>query len=135
MVRLLQNKKCATHLSCLSAITSRPFLLVWGAGANALLVLLEVYAKAIKILNVHIHFSGVDHLLPSEEFPSETKMACYMILLMQLADKAEVLRVSPIHKEKLQNYLSNAVVQSATQTSTPLLDAGLDGEGEVIQVR
>ena len=62
-------------------------------------------------------------------------MACYMILLMQLADKAEVLRISPIHKEKLQNYLSNAVVQSATQTSTSLLDAGLDGEGEVIQAR
>ena len=79
--------------------------------------------------------TGVDHLLPGEEPPSETKMACFMVLLMQLADKPEVLRVSPTHKGKLLNSAASAVVQSATTTDTPLLDAGLDGQGEVIQVR
>ena len=61
-------------------------------------------------------------------------MACYMALLVQLADKPEVLRVSPILKVKLLNAVGSAVVQSATTTKTPLHDAGLDGQGEVIQV-
>ena len=77
----------------------------------------------------------MDHLLPSEKPASEAKMACYMALLMQLAAKPEVLRVSPIYKEKMLNAVASAVVQSATRTKTPLLDAGLDGQGEVIQVR
>ena len=58
-----------------------------------------------------------------------------MALLMQLAVKPEVLRVSPTHKAKLLNSVASAVVQSATTTETPLLDAGLDGKDEVIQVR
>ena len=62
-------------------------------------------------------------------------MACFMAFLMQLAVKPEVLRVSPTHKAKLLNSAASAVVQSATTTETPLLDVGLDGKDEVIQVR
>ena len=62
-------------------------------------------------------------------------MACYMALLMQLAAKPEVLRVSPIHKAVSNAAVASAVVQSAKLTETPLLDAGLDGRGEVIQAR
>ncbi len=61
-------------------------------------------------------------------------MGCYMALLMQLADKPEVLRISLIRKSEQLNYGASAVIQSATKTERPLLDAGLDGQGEVIQV-
>lgn len=57
-----------------------------------------------------------------------------MGLLSQLAAKSEVLRVSPLHSAELLNAVGNSIVQSATITDTPLLDAGLDGTGEVIQV-
>lgn len=77
----------------------------------------------------------MDHLLPSDDPPSETKMACFMGLLSQLAAKPEVLRVSPHQRAQELNSVANAVVQSATKTETPLLDAGLDGTGEVIQAR
>ncbi|CAM9625709.1 unnamed protein product, partial [Ectocarpus fasciculatus] len=77
---------------------------------------------------------GMDHLLPGKEAPSELRTACYMGLLSQLAAKPEVLRVSPLQSGSLHNAVANALVQSATTTETPLLDAGLDGTGEVIQV-
>lgn len=76
---------------------------------------------------------GVDHLLPGDDTPSEAKMACFMGLLSQLAAKPEVLRVSPLHRAQQHGLVANAVVQSATTTEMPLLDAGLDGSGEVIQ--
>ena len=62
-------------------------------------------------------------------------MACYMALLMLLSVKPEVLRISPTHIAEELASVANAVVQSATTTRTPLFDAGLDGQGEVIQVR
>lgn len=62
-------------------------------------------------------------------------MSCFMSLLAQLAAKPEVLRVSPLHRAQQHNAVASAVVQSATSTETPLLDAGLDGMGEVIQAR
>ncbi|CAM9167076.1 unnamed protein product [Ectocarpus fasciculatus] len=77
---------------------------------------------------------GMNHLLPGKEAPSELRTACYMGLLSQLAAKPEVLRVSPFQSASLHNAVANALVQSATTTETPLLDAGLDGTGEVIQV-
>eukprot|EP00752_Nemacystus_decipiens_P005062 g4596.t1 len=77
---------------------------------------------------------GVNHLLPGDDRPSEVKMSCFMGLLVQLAAKPEVLRVSLLHRARTLNSLANAVVQSATTTETPLVDAGLDGAGEVIQV-
>lgn len=77
---------------------------------------------------------GVDHLLPGEEPPSETKMACFMGLLSQLAAKPEVLRISPLHRAKQLNAVASAIAQSANTTERPLLDAGLNGTGEVIQV-
>ena len=58
-----------------------------------------------------------------------------MALLMQLTAKPEVLRVSPTHKAEMLNAVASAVVQSAAMTETQPLDAGLDGKGEVIQVR
>ncbi|CAN0117670.1 unnamed protein product, partial [Scytosiphon promiscuus] len=77
---------------------------------------------------------GLDHLLPNEKNPSEAKMACFMGLLSQLAAKPEVLRISPLHRVRNLNAVASAVVQSSTTTDTSLLDAGLDGTGEVIQV-
>ncbi|CAN0405171.1 unnamed protein product, partial [Hapterophycus canaliculatus] len=59
-------------------------------------------------------------------------MACFMGLLSQLAAKPEVLRVSPLYRASTADALGNAVVQSAATTETPLLDAGLDGTGEIV---
>lgn len=58
-----------------------------------------------------------------------------MGLLSQLAAKPEVLRVAPLLSAQHHNAVANAIVQSSTITQTPLQDAGLDGTGEVIQVR
>lgn len=58
-----------------------------------------------------------------------------MGLLSQLAAKPEVLRVSTLQGAQHRDFVVNAVVQSATTTDVPLLDAGLDGSGEVIQAR
>lgn len=80
---------------------------------------------------------GLDHLLQVEgqDNPSETKMACFMGLLSQLAAKPEVLHVSALHRAQHHSGVARAVVESATTTETPLSDAGLDGTGEVIQAR
>ena len=62
-------------------------------------------------------------------------MACFMGLVSFLASRPEVLRVAPKHKRRLLNAAARANIQTATVTSTPLTDAGLDGTGEVIQVK
>ncbi|CAN0313320.1 unnamed protein product, partial [Hapterophycus canaliculatus] len=59
-------------------------------------------------------------------------MACFMGLLSQLAAKREVLRVSTLHGATTLNSVASAVLQSGTITETPLLDAGLDGTGEIV---
>lgn len=79
-----------------------------------------------------LEFLGIDHLLPANT-TSEVRIACFMGLLSQLAATPEVLRVAPLHNATLLNAVSNAIVQSATITKTPLHDAGLDGTGETIQ--
>ncbi|CAN0100531.1 unnamed protein product, partial [Ascophyllum nodosum] len=85
--------------------------------------------------------SGVDHLLISGrgaggqgEEAVELHMACFMDLVSFLASRPEVLRVAPRHTMRLLNAVARANIQTATVTSTPLTDAGLDGTGEVIQV-
>ncbi|CAM9895106.1 unnamed protein product [Pylaiella littoralis] len=77
---------------------------------------------------------GMNHLLSSEDAPSEAQMACFMSLLLQLAAKSEVLRVSPLHSAKLLNAVASAITEGGDTSKRPLLDAGLDGRGEVIQV-
>ena len=62
-------------------------------------------------------------------------MACFMGLVSFLAGRLEVLRVAPRNKLSLHNASARANIQSATTTDTPLTDAGLDGTGQVIQVR
>lgn len=62
-------------------------------------------------------------------------MACFMGLLSYLADRPEVVRVSSLHMPSTFNAAARAVIQSATTEETPLSDAGLDGTGEVVQVR
>ena len=79
----------------------------------------------------------MDHLLPKTAVApkyEETKTACFMGLLSQLAAKPEVLRVTPLQKSELLNAVGSAVVQSATPSSTPFEGTGLNGSGEVIQV-
>lgn len=79
---------------------------------------------------------GIGHLLPDNgtRVP-EVKMACFMGLLSQLAARPEVLRVAPLYRMKLNNAFASATVESANKTETPFRDVGLDGTGEVIQVR
>jgi len=80
----------------------------------------------------------MDHLLPKTAVApehEETKTACFMGLLSQLAAKPEVLLVTPLHKAELLNAVGSAIVQSATPSSTPFKGTGLNGSGEVIQVR
>lgn len=87
--------------------------------------------------------AGIDHLLPggrgaggSEgEEADELRVACFMGLLSYLASRPEVLRVSAAQKMKLLNAAAFPNIQSATHVDTPLTDSGLDGSGEVIQVR
>ena len=85
---------------------------------------------------------GVDHLLTSGRGAGgqgkealELHMACFMGLVSFLASRPEVLRVAPRHETRLLNAAARANIQTATVTSTPLTDAGLDGTGEVIQVK
>lgn len=83
----------------------------------------------------------MDHLLHSGrgvggmgEEAIELHVACFMGLLSFLASRAEVLRVTPRHRKRLLNAAARANIQSATVISTPLTDAGLTGDGEVVQV-
>lgn len=73
-------------------------------------------------------------MLQGDDDNSESRMACFMYFLLHQASKPEVLRVSPMPRSRPLNDVSNAIVQSANIVDTPLLDAGLDGSGEVIQV-
>ena len=68
------------------------------------------------------------------EEAEELHVACFMGLVSFLAGRLEVLRIAPWHKQVLLNAAARANIQSATVTSTPLTDAGLNGTGEVIQV-
>lgn len=63
------------------------------------------------------------------------RIACFMGLVSFLAGRAEVLRVAPRHAKRLYNAAARAIIQSATLTKAPLTAAGLDGTGEIIQVR
>lgn len=57
-----------------------------------------------------------------------------MGFVSHLAAKPEVLHVEPLHHMKQLNAVASAIVQSATVTDTSLVEEGLDGSGEVIQV-
>lgn len=63
-------------------------------------------------------------------------MACFMGLLVQLAAKPEVLRVSPVHRASPLSFQGqhSSGEESHHDRDTSLVDAGLDGAGEVIQV-
>lgn len=80
----------------------------------------------------------MDHLLPGKAVApeyEESKTACFMGLLSYLAVKPEVLRVNPLQKAELLNAVASAIVQSATPSATPFKGTGLNGLGEVIQVK
>lgn len=85
-------------------------------------------------------YTGVDHLLYNgrgvggqREEAVELHVACFMGLISFLAGRLEVVRVAPWHTKALLNAAARANIQTATVTSTPLTDAGLNGTGEVIQ--
>lgn len=92
---------------------------------------------------VELRATGLNHLLyrgrgaggSTQAESDELKMACFMGLVSYFASIPEVLRVAPFHKPKFLNAVAKAISQSATITDTPLTEAGLDGTGEVIQVR
>lgn len=65
----------------------------------------------------------------------ELHLACFMGLVSFLASRPEVLRIAPIRRVKMLDAAARAIIQTATSTETPLTAAGLDGTGEVIQVR
>lgn len=86
--------------------------------------------------------AGLDHLLASGrgvggqgEEATELHMACFMGLVSFLAGRPEVLRVAPKHRMRFHNAAARANIQSANVTLTPLTDAGLNGTGEVVQVK
>lgn len=92
----------------------------------------------------YVQSTGLDHLLYSGRGAggtwkggeaAELRVACFMGLLSFLAGRLDVLRVSSTHTYRPLNAEARANVQSATITDTPLTDAGLDGTGQVIQVR
>lgn len=69
------------------------------------------------------------------EESDELHMACFMGLVSFFAIMPEVQRISPLHTSELKNAVAGAIVQSGNIEDKPLTDAGLDGTGEVIQVR
>ena len=73
--------------------------------------------------------------MASNEEATELRVACFMGLVSFLSSKLEVLRVSPRHAAGLLNAAARTIIQSATLTAAPLTAAGLDGTGEIIQVR
>lgn len=85
---------------------------------------------------------GLDHLLYKEggeekgqDEAAELRVACFMGFVSFLSGRTEVLRVAPRHAKRLYNAAARAIIQSATLTEAPLTAAGLDGTGEIIQVR
>ena len=62
-------------------------------------------------------------------------MARLMGLVSYLAGLPEVQRVSPFHEARILNAVAGAIVQSGNDVDRPLTEAGLNGTGEVIQVR
>lgn len=87
--------------------------------------------------------TGLDHLLytvrggatGSDEEPTQLRVACFMGLVSFLSSRVEVLRVSPRHTTRPLNAVARTIIQSATLTEAPLTAAGLDGTGQIIQVR
>lgn len=71
------------------------------------------------------------------EESEELKIACFMGLISYLASTPEVLRVSPLHEPKIHNAVAASIIQAATVdiSQKPLTDLGLNGAGEVIQVK
>lgn len=85
---------------------------------------------------------GLDHLLVlgggadgGEDKATELDVACFMGVISFFASRQEVLRISPTHSKRLLDATARAIIQTATSTDTPLTAAGLDGTGEIIQVR
>lgn len=72
--------------------------------------------------------SGEDALTDGE------RTACLMGLVSFLASRPEVARVSALPRAQLHNAIASRIVQSGSETRTPLWDRGIDGSGEVIQV-
>lgn len=86
--------------------------------------------------------AGVEHLLYGGrgvggvgEEATESQVACFMSLLSTLAAVPEVLRISPRHEKVLHNAAAFKTIQSGAAGGTPFTDLGLDGTGEIIQVR
>lgn len=97
------------------------------------------------ILTDQSRAEGLDHLLSGGRGAGgkkgaeseELKAACFMSLVSCLASAPEVLRVTPLHKEKMMNAVASSIVQAGSidVSDKPLTAAGLDGSGEVIQVK
>ena len=82
----------------------------------------------------HLLYTASEDSWNSEE-AQELRVACLMGLVSLLSARVEVLSVAPRHPKHLMNAVARALIQSATITETPLTAAGLDGTGQVIQVR
>lgn len=65
----------------------------------------------------------------------ELRVACFMGLVSFLASRSEILRIAPARPVQMLDAAARAIIQTATSTATPLTTAGLDGTGEIIQVR
>ncbi|CAM9309050.1 unnamed protein product [Choristocarpus tenellus] len=96
----------------------------------------------------HIVVTDLNHLMPGGdsrsfekeiegglESKAEAQMGCLMTLISYLSSRPEVMLVTPEIEKRTLNAVATAITQSATITNKPLTLAGLDGTGEVIQVR
>lgn len=71
----------------------------------------------------------------SDEQREREKTACLMGLVSFLAAQPQVARISALPRAELSNAVAGRIVQGASATTSPVWDLGVDGSGQVVQVR
>lgn len=69
------------------------------------------------------------------ELPLGLRTPCLMGLVSFLVSRPEVARLSALPRARPLVAVASSVVQSGEDGSTPLWDRGVDGTGQVVQVR
>lgn len=131
------------HIPCVFVVLDHPLLASLLEYRHAVTLFDGATYVCVVVAQKNVYTVGMDHLLPlgrgagGKNGPEsdELQMACLMGLMSGLAAAPEVQRISPFHVAELKNAVAGAVVQSGTISDKPLSDAGLDGTGEIIQVR
>lgn len=104
---------------------------------------LQPFISSLRVLSLIIFRSGIGHLLASASASSSSPLklsgqertSCLMGLVSFLVSRSETARISALPRAETFNAVASCIVQSGTENSTKLWDYGLDGTGQVIQVR